>query len=111
MAHLDEARYDALVAQAFRRILDAADRVDPDRLEADGTADMVTLTSSSGDKCVVNTQRAVRQIWVAGSGEGIHFTWDPEASAWRDDKGRGLELMGFVERVVEEMSGEKLDLG
>lgn len=110
MALLDEPTYDALVSQAFKRILAAADRVDPDALEADGTADMLILTSRTGEKCVVNTQRAVRQVWVAGGGEGIHFSWDAAASQWRDDKGRGLELLSFVDRVVEEMSGEKLGL-
>ncbi len=110
MSLLDEPTYDGLVSQAFKRIVAGADNADPDELEADATADMITLSSSSGEKVVVNTQRAVRQIWVAGGGEGIHFSWDEAAGAWRDDKGRGLELLSFVEQVVEAMSGERLGL-
>ncbi len=110
MAPLDEPGYDAEVSRAFKRIVAAADAADPDRLECDATADMITLSSSSGEKVVVNTQRAVRQIWVAGGGEGIHFSWDEAAGAWRDDKGRGLELLSFVDGVVEGMSGERLGL-
>lgn len=110
MSLLDEPTYDGLVSQAFKRIVAGADNADPDRLEADATADMITLSSSSGEKVVVNTQRAVRQIWVAGGGEGIHFSWDEAAGTWRDDKGRGLELLSFVEQVVEAMSGERLGL-
>ncbi len=110
MPLLEESLYDGLVAQAFRSILTAVDGADPDRLEADATADMVTLTSHTGEKCIINTQRAVRQIWVAGGGEGIHFSWDDAAQTWRDDKGRGLELLSFVDGVVAQMSGERLNL-
>jgi CyaY protein len=107
----DEATYEAQVSEAFGRIIAAADRLDPDLLEADATSDMITLTSSSGEKCVINTQRAVGQLWVAGRGEGIHFNWDPAQGAWRDDRGRGLELLAFVDKVVEELCGQRLGLG
>ncbi|MFN0062830.1 MAG: frataxin domain-containing protein [Myxococcaceae bacterium] len=64
-ASRDESRYNPMAASAFKRILAATDALDPDVLESDSTGDMVTLTSSRGEKCVVNTQRAVRQVWVA----------------------------------------------
>ena len=105
---MDEALYNGLVAVAFKRILAAADGFDPDVLEADSTGDMLTLTSASRDKCIVNTQRAVKQIWVAGSGQGIHFTYEPARAQWLDDKGKGLELYGFVSDVVKAMTGEPL---
>src|ERR671924_592303 len=103
---LDDATYEQKIAAVFRRILDAVDQLDPDLLDAESTGDMLTLTSDRGEKCVVNTQRAVRQIWVAGRGQGIHFSYDPSADAWRDDKGRGLELFAFVADVVEAITGE-----
>ena len=105
---LEESRYNQLVSAVFKKILAAADRLDPDVLEADSTGDMVTLTSASGEKCVVNTQRAVRQIWVAGRSQGVHFSYDEGAGAWRDDKGQGLELYGFVAGVVKEICGADL---
>lgn len=106
---MDEATYSQLVAAAFKRIVAAADAVDPDVLEAESTGDMVTLTAASREKCIINTQRAVRQIWVAGLGQGIHFTYEPTRGTWRDDKGKGLELFRFVAEVVREISGEALD--
>ncbi|ATB32020.1 iron donor protein CyaY [Melittangium boletus] len=105
---MDEATYSGLVAAAFKRILAAADGFDPDVLEADSTGDMLTLTSASREKCIVNTQRAVRQIWVAGGGQGIHFSYEPGQGLWLDDKGKGLELFRFVSDVVRSMSGEAL---
>jgi CyaY protein len=102
---MDEVRYNQLVASAFRRIVAAADAIDPDLLEADSTGDMVTLTSRTREKCIVNTQRAVRQIWVAGKSQGIHFSYDEASGTWKDDKGRGLELFAFVADVVNDLTG------
>jgi CyaY protein len=103
---MDEARYNQLVAAIFKRMLAAADALDPDVLEAESTGDMLTLTSPSREKCIVNTQRAVRQMWVAGKGQGIHFSYDEATGSWKDDKGKGLELFSFVASVVRELSGE-----
>ena len=103
---MDEARYNQLTSAAFKRIVAAADGLDPDVLEADSTGDMVTLTALSREKCIVNTQRAVRQIWVAGRSQGIHFSYDEASGTWKDDKGLGLELFAFVASVVHEMTGE-----
>lgn len=102
---MDESRYNALVGPVFKRILAAADGIDPDVLEADSTGEMVTLTASSGEKCIVNTQRAARQIWVAGKSQGIHFSYDEASGSWKDDKGKGLELFSFVADVVKSISG------
>lgn len=105
---MDEATYSGLVAAVFKRILAAADGFDPDVMEADSTGDMLTLTSASREKCIINTQRAVRQIWVAGGGQGIHFSHDAARGLWLDDKGKGLELFHFVSDVVRGMTGEPL---
>ena len=107
---LAEAAYNQLIAAAFKRIVAAVDDVDPDLLEADATGDMVTLTASSGEKCIVNTQRAVSQIWVAGKSQGIHFSYDEKQGRWMDDKGKGLELFAFVAAVVKEIAGVELAL-
>ncbi len=105
---MDEAVYNPLVSAAFKRILAAADALDPDVLEAESTGDMVTLTAASREKCIINTQRAVWQIWVAGRGQGVHFTYEPASGLWLDDKGKGLELFRFVADVVHALTGESL---
>ncbi|NVJ25923.1 iron donor protein CyaY [Myxococcus sp. AM011] len=101
---MDEARYNQLVAGVFKRMIAAADAIDPDILEAESTGDMLTLTARSREKCIVNTQRAVKQVWVAGRGQGIHFNYDEASGTWQDDKGRGLELFRFVADVVHDIS-------
>lgn len=107
---LDDATYSSLTSKVFKRLLAAADQADPDVLEADGSGDMVTFTAvKSGEKVIVNTQRAVKQIWVAGKGEGVHFSLDAKG-AWMDDKGKGLELVAWVKSCVEAASGVALAL-
>ena len=107
---MDETRYNQLVSTAFQTLMRALDKVDPDLLDADSTGDMVTVTSAAGQKVVVNTQRATRQIWVAGKGLGLHFSFEPDGR-WMDDKGKGVELFAFVSDAVEAVSGLQLDLG
>jgi len=107
---MDETRYNQLVAAAFGALMRALDKVDPDVLDADSTGDMVTVTSASGQKVVVNTQRATRQIWVAGKGLGLHFTFAKDGR-WMDDKGKDIEFFAFVTDAVEAISGVRLELG
>jgi CyaY protein len=105
---MDSSAYAASVAAFFKKLVAAADQVDPDLLECDATADMVTLTApKTGAKVIVNTQRAVSQIWVAGKGEGVHFSRAPDGR-WLDDKGKGLELAAWVAECVEDASGVRL---
>ena len=107
---IDEGRYNQLVSSAFKKLLAAVDQVDPDQLDAESTGDMITLTAASGEKCIVNTQRAATQIWVAGKSQGIHFSWDEATGTWKDDKAKGLELFAFVKDVVRTISGVELSL-
>ncbi len=108
---LDDGTFNTLAAEIFKRLLKGLDEADPDALDADSTGDMVTVTANkSGQKVVVNTQRAVRQIWVAGNGAGIHFNFDPATARWTDDKGKGLELFTWVATCVEAATGEKVAL-
>lgn len=104
---LDEATYDGLVAGVFKRFLKALDAADPDALDADSTGEMVTITGNkSGLKVVINTQRAVHQLWVAGKSSGLHFSWD--GARWMDDKGKGIELVAWIAECVEAATGEKI---
>jgi CyaY protein len=108
---MDTATYNGRAAAAFKRLLAALDRVDPDELEADSTGDMVTISAPrTGEKCIVNTQRAVHQLWVAGKGQGVHFDYDEASGRWLDDKGRGLELFAHVADVLESLVGRRLPL-
>lgn len=107
---MDDATFAAAVAQTFKKLVKAIDAADPDVVECDATGDMVTITASkTGEKVIVNTQRAVHQIWVAGKGLGVHFSCSPDGR-WLDDKNKGLELTAWLSECVESASGHRLAL-
>ena len=104
----DDASYSAAVAVVFKRLVKAVDAADADAIDCDTTGDMVTISSPrTGEKVVVNTQRAVQQIWVAGKGQGVHFSLGADGR-WVDDKGKGLELSAWVLDCVEAATGQHL---
>lgn len=108
---MDERAYQHLADVAFRKIEDALKDVDPDEVDLERAGDVVTMTFKSGKKCVVNTQRPTRQIWLAANARAWHFGWDETASQWVDDKGQKnadgtpLELFGAVKSILRESAG------
>jgi CyaY protein len=107
---MDSSTYQASVTSFFKRLIAAVDANDPDVLECDSTGDMVTITApKSGTKVIVNTQRAVNQIWVAGKSAGVHFSLGADGR-WMDDKNKGLELGAWVAECVRDASGVRLSL-
>jgi CyaY protein len=106
-----DASYSAAVSTFFKKLIAAVDAADPDLVECDSTGDMITITApKSGAKVIVNTQRAVSQIWVAGKGVGVHFSREPDGR-WMDDKAKGFELGAWVSECVKEAAGVQLSLG
>ncbi len=101
---LDEPRYLRLATEAFKRIEDALEDVDPGVVDLDAGGDVVTLTLANGIRCVVNTQRTTRQIWLAARANAWHFSFDEASGTWLDDKGRGDELFATLGRIVKEHS-------
>lgn len=107
---MDDAAYAASVSSIFKRLVAAIDAADPDLVECDATGDMVTITATrTGEKVIVNTQRAVQQIWVAGKGLGVHFSRAADGR-WLDDKQKGLELTAWLAECVASASTVKLSL-
>jgi CyaY protein len=102
---MDESSYQRLAEAAFRKIGDAFENVDPDLVDCDVAGDVVTLTIQGGGKCIVNTQRPTRQIWLAARAQAWHFSWDEALGRWVDDKGRGDELYETVARIVKQATG------
>jgi CyaY protein len=110
MTLLDEATYEKLAAEAFRAIGDAFEDVDPETVDCEVAGDVVTLTLRGGGKCIVNTQRPTRQLWLAATSRAWHFSWDAGRSRWMDDKGRGEELFSTLARIVKQTTGADVPL-
>jgi CyaY protein len=106
---MDESAYQKLADEAFRAIGDAFEEVDSELVDCEFAGDVVTLTMRGGTKCVVNTQRPARQIWLAANARAWHFSWDEAGQRWVDDKGRGDELYATIARVVKQATGIDVD--
>ena len=105
MSLIDEPRYQHLADAAFRRIEDAFEDVDAEEVDCERAGDVVTLLLRGGTRCIVNTQRPTRQIWLAANAQAWHFSWDDATRRWMDDKGRGEDLFGTLARIVKEQAG------
>jgi CyaY protein len=105
---LDESRYLSLVDVAWRQIEKLFDAVDPDLAEVTNAGDVVTIAYPKGVRCIINTQRPVRQIWLAARDTAIHFDHDEATGHWLDDRGRGIELFAYLRALTKDLAGVDL---
>jgi len=105
---MDEATFMTLAKGAIERIRAALDACDPDVVECLPEADVVKIAFPSGLPYVLNTQRPVREVWLAADRNAWHFRYD--GSRWLD-KRSGDELMTTVDRLVKARAGVDLKLG
>ena len=108
---MDESTYQDLADEAFRRIEDAFKDVDPDEVDCERSGDVLTLTFADGKRCVVNTQRPTRQVWLAANARAWHFSYDLVAGKWLDDKGGTVELFQQIRQVTKDGAGVELTFG
>ncbi|MGZ3475489.1 MAG: iron donor protein CyaY [Polyangiales bacterium] len=102
---MDESRYMRLVGDAFRKIEDALVDVDPGDVDLDSAGDVLTLTMKNGIRCIVNTQRPVRQIWLAARANAWHFDFEESTGRWLADKAPHDELFATLSKVTKEHAG------
>ena len=102
---MDESRYQQLADEAFRTIESMLEDVDADDVDVERSGDVITLTFRDKKKCVVNTQRPTRQIWLAANARAWHFGYDEPTKRWLDDKGQGVELFARISEIVKEHAG------
>ena len=107
---MDERSYESRVSETFRRVLDLFEDIDPLDADVESSGDVVRIDLPGGKRLVLNTQRPVRQIWLAGGQSAWHFGFDEPGQRWLDDKGRG-ELFAILRAVVRELGGPELGAG
>ena len=105
-----EAEYRKCVQETFSVIASQFEEVDPDQAECDLAFGVLTISFPNRTKIILSAQPSVRQLWVAMAAKGtaVHFNYDHERKQWIDDKGRGVELMGLMNQVLQESAGIQL---
>lgn len=106
---MDETTYLRLADEAFDRIQNALEPLDPDQVDYDFSHDVLQIVFADGARCVVNTQRPARQIWMAWDRRAWHFDWDESKQTWVDDKGTGVELFGKIRSIVKEKADADIE--
>jgi CyaY protein len=96
---MEDQRFSHLADETFKRILDGFDAIDADDADVETAGNTINVTFKDGSRCVVNTQSAVHQIWLAGGQSGWHFSYDEGSRTWLHDKGTGDELFATLARI------------
>ena len=107
---MDESQYQALADKALRHVQDALDSIDSELCDCERAGDVVTLTFASGLRCVLNTQRPTRQLWLAARTTAWHFSYDATRDAWLDDKGKDEELYAQIAAIVQREASATLQI-
>ncbi len=105
---MDEATFLGLSKDILGRIRDALDACDPDVVECVPDADVVKVVFPTGLPYVLNTQRPVKEIWLAADRNAWHFRYD--GALWID-KRSGDELLATMVRLVQARAGVTIALG
>ena len=99
---MDESTFYKLAQDAFSRILSVLDEEDPDVVEADMTAGVLKIHFPSGTPYILNTQRPVREIWLAAGKQAWHFRC--ESAQWLCPK-TGDELFARLSQLIKDRAG------
>ena len=102
---MDDKQYQHLADDALKHIETMLEDVDSDAVDIERAGDVITLTFANKKKCVINTQRPTRQLWLAANARAWHFDYDDAGKTWHDDKGQGVELFAQIAAIVAEHTG------
>lgn len=106
---MDEREFEKRAADAWKRVLDLFEGIDPDDADVEQAGDVIRIDYRGGSRVVLNTQRPARQLWLAGGASAWHFSYDEGRASWLDDKGRG-ELYAILSELTLASIGRKLPL-
>jgi len=79
---MENKEYLKRVEELFQKVEDKLDEYEDD-IDYDPTPDKLMLNfERSGKKVVINTQRAIKEIWLAGNSRAWHFQFISDQDIW-----------------------------
>jgi CyaY protein len=103
----DEQTYLRAATETLGNLLQALD-VFQDEFDAELANDILTIEFRDGERCVINSHRAARQIWLAAERKAWHFDNHP-GELWLATK-TGDELWKVVENLVSKQLKRDIQL-
>jgi CyaY protein len=104
---LSEREFERIADEALRKIEGALGEVD--QIEMDLSMGVLTIEFSDGNKYIINSHRAARQIWMAAERNAWHFDYHKDDGRWTSAKD-GAELWSTVEGVLSRRLGTSISL-
>ncbi len=92
---------EALLAKLEDAVDGIAEDLDIDVLR---TGNVITLAFENGHRIIVNSQEAIREIWVAARSGGFHYRRDELTGQWFDTRS-GEDLRIVLSRLIEIETG------
>lgn len=108
---MDESAYLSLADRAFCAIEDGLQDADADTVDCERAGDVLTLTFKGNRRCVLNTQRPTRQLWLAANARAWHFSYDEAQAKWLDDKRHTDELFATLVGIIKGQAGVEVHIG
>ena len=104
---MNAAEYSIKSKELFRRVEDKLDEYeeDVDFDKSDGKVEIVF--EKGGPKMVVNTQRAIMEIWLAGNTRAWHFKWHEEENRWFAEAEQ-VEFYTTLAGLLSDRLGQKI---
>ena len=82
---MENKEYFSRVSELFRKVETKLDEFEDD-IDYDSTPDKILVNIEKNNaKVVLNTQRAVHEIWLAGNSRGWHFKYNQDKGIWFAD--------------------------
>ena len=79
---MDNKEYFYRVSELFKKVEFKLDEFEDD-IDYDSTPDKILVNiEKNGAKVVLNTQRSIHEVWLAGNSRGWHFQFQPEKEIW-----------------------------
>ena len=109
---MNEIEYRKRIQSTFDLIENAFEGIDPDVTECEQSQGALTLLLADRSKCILSAQPSIRQLWLAlaSRGKAYHFNFSEDSAQWLDDRGEGIELMGFLRKYFKDTAGIDLKI-
>lgn len=106
---MDEKIFDRIADDELRTLDKLLGDFDPDEIEAELSAGVLTLTLEGGNKIIINSHRAAGEIWMAAFRQAWHFAPRQEDGAWKW-RTASDELHAALGRVLSQKLGRAIAL-
>lgn len=106
---MDTKEYQAQTLKLFRKLEDLLDEWedDFDYDKSDGKIEIIPEVR--GGKVVVNTQRAIQEIWLAGNAKAWHFKFREDTQDWFAEAEKA-EFYATLTKILSDRCGKKISI-